>query len=277
MLFGAITNSWRNQLAERSLAELVGEARARGSRHVELRQTCLGDCESGQGADWRPNLAGLQALADQFPDLTFDLAIALPCLTAPVDPAGEQFQMALAGAKIVGRETPHLRTVDPGSFATVWERAADLPEAALGLTGLAREAARQGVILSIENSGQPLGSMALLVRECRARLTAAEGAYLGLCPDPANQLRRFPDRDALDDLDALPLELLKIVHFKQARDGNPHPTVDTGDLDCGRMLRLLESKGYQGPAIMEIPPHPEVFDNLTASYDFLNAAAGKPA
>ena len=274
MIFGAITNSWRNQLMEQSLAELVAEAQARGSRHVELRQTCLGDCESGQGADWRPNLAGLQAIADGFPDLAFDLAMALPCLTGQVDPAGEQFQMALEGAKIVGRETPHLRVVDPGSFDAAWEQPADLPESALGLADLAREAARQGVILSIENSGQPIGSMALLVRECRARLTPAEGDYLGLCPDPTNQLRRFPDRDALGDLDALPMDMLKIVHFKQARDGNPHPTVDTGDLDCGQMLRLLEAKDYQGPAIMEIPPHPEVFDNLTASYDFLRAASG---
>jgi hypothetical protein len=275
MLFGAITNSWRNQLMERSLAELVGEAQARGSRHVELRQTCLGDCESGQGADWRPNLPGLQAIADGFPNLSFDLAMALPCLTGSVDPAGEQFQMALGGAKIVGRETPHLRTVDPSSFDAPWVSAEDLPESALGLADLAREAARQGVILSVENSGQTIGSMALLVQECRARLTPEEGAYLGLCPDPTNQLRRFPDSDALGDLDALPLDMLKIVHFKQARNGDPHPTVDTGDLDCGEMLRLLEAKDYQGAAIMEIPPHPDVFDNLSASYDFLHAASGK--
>ena len=275
MIFGAITNSWRNELMNRGLAELIAEARARGSRHIELRQTCLGDCESGQGADWRPNLAGLQAIADGFPDLTFDLAMALPCLTEAVDPAGEQFQMALEGAKIVGREVPHLRVVDPGPVGGPWESAADLPATALGLADLAREAARQGVILSVENSGQTIGGMALLVRECRAKLTAEEGGYLGLCPDPANQLRRFPDSDALGDLDALPLDMLKIVHFKQARDGDPFPSVDTGDLDCGQMLRLLEAKGYQGAAIMEIPPHPEVFENLTASYDFLYAASGK--
>ena len=274
MQFGAITNSWRNQLMEQDLADLVAEAQARGSRHVELRQTCLGNCESGQGPDWRPNLAGLQEIVDRFPDLTFDLAMALPCLTEAVDPAGELFQAALDGAKTVGRGTPHLRVVDPNSFDAPWQTAADLPDSALGVADLAREAARQGVIFSIENSGQTIGSMALLVRECRNRLTAEEGSYLGLCPDPTNQLRRFPDSDPLGDLDAVPLDMLKIVHFKQARNGDPHPTVDTGDLDCGEMLRLLEAKGYQGPAIMEIPPHPEVFDNLTASYQFLHAAAG---
>ena len=67
--------------------------------------------------------------------------------------------------------------------------------------------------------------------------------------------------------------MLKIVHFKQARDGKPHPTVDTGDLDCAQMLKVLEDKGYQGPAIMEIPPHQQVLDNLAASFEFLEQAS----
>ena len=275
MIFGAITNSWRNQLMEQDLADLIAEAEARGSRHVELRQTCLGSCESGQGDDWRPDLDGLQAIVDRFPGLQFDLAMALPCLSSDVDPSGEQFQMALAGARIVGKDVPHLRLVDPGTYESAWQTPSDIPEQALSLANLAREAASQGVTLSLENSGQPIGSMALLVEECRKRLTAEEGLYLGLCPDPTNQLRRFPDTDPLGDLNALPLDMLKIVHFKQARDGEPHPSVDTGDLDCGEMLRLLEARDYQGPAIMEIPPHPDVFDNLSRSYEFLNAASGQ--
>ena len=275
MIFGAITNSWRNHLADQGLADLIAEAEARGSGHIELRQTCLGDCESGQGDDWRPNLPGLQSIADQFPAMQFDLAMALPCLSAEVDPKGEQFQMALQGAKIVGRNAPHLRVVDPGSFEATWQSPGDIPEQALNLVKLAREAASQGVTLSLENSGQPIGSMALLVEECRKRLSPEEGTYLGLCPDPTNQLRRFPDTDPLGDLDALPMDMLKIVHFKQARNGDPHPSVDTGDLDCGEMLRLLEAKDYRGPAIMEIPPHPDVFENLSHSYDFLNAASGR--
>ena len=273
MIFGAITNSWRNHLADQDLAELISEAQARGSRHIELRQTCLGNCESGQGEDWRPNLAGLQAVADGFPDMQFDLAMALPCLSQPVDPGGEQFQMALEAARIVGRETPHLRVVDPSPSDDRWESAADIPAQALNVANLAREAASKGVILSMENSGQTIGSMALLVEECRKQLGGEEGSYLGLCPDPTNQLRRFPDTDPLGDLNALPMDMLKIVHFKQTRSGDPYPSVDTGDLDCGEMLRLLEAKDYQGPAIMEIPPHPDVFDNLSASYEFLHAAS----
>jgi len=274
MIFGAITNSWRRQLDGQDLAVLVKEALARGARHIELRQTCLGHCESGEGEHWRPVLSRLEALVQEFPDLSFDLAMAWPCLTRKTDPSGEQFQAALLGAKLVGGQTPHLRLVDPASFDHPWEKPADLPDEALGVADLAREAARQGIILSMENSGQPIRSMALLVREARARLTSEEGRYLGLCPDPTNQLRRYPDSDPLAELEALPEDVIKIVHFKQARAGRAHPTVDTGDLDCARMVQILEAKGFQGPAIMEIPPDERVFEHLASSFAFLEAVAG---
>ena len=273
MIFGAITNSWQRQLDGQDLAALVKEAQARGAKHIELRQTCLGQCESGEGEHWRPVLPRLEALVQAFPDLSFDLAMAWPCLTRHTDPAGEQCQAALQGAKLVGRQTPHLRIVDPASFDRPWERPADLPDEALGVADLAREAARQGVMLSIENSGQPIRSMALLVHEARARLTPAEGRYLGLCPDPTNQLRRYPDSDPLAELEALPTDVIKIVHFKQARNGRAHPTVDTGDLDCARMMQILQTKGYQGAAIMEIPPDARVFEHLASSFAFLEAVA----
>ena len=273
MIFGAITNSWRQQLDDHDLTALVAEAEARGARHIELRQTCLGACESGEGNAWRPVLSNLQTVVERFPGLSFDLAMAWPCLTQKSDPSGEQFQAALQGARLVGRDTPQLRIVDPSAFDQAWEKPEDIPTEALAVADLAREAARHGVILSVENSGQPIRSMALLVREARARLSAEEGSFLGLCPDPTNQLRRYPHSDPIAELDALPLDMIKIVHFKQARGGKPHPTVDTGDLDCIRMLKVLEGKGYQGPAIMEIPPHERVFDHLSASFAFLEAAS----
>ena len=63
--------------------------------------------------------------------------------------------------------------------------------------------------------------------------------------------------------------MLKIVHFKQMRDGKRHPTVDDGDLDCREMRDILHRQGLHGAAIMEIPPHADVFDNLEASYAYL--------
>ena len=275
MKFGAITNSWRLQLAERDLIPLVEQAQESGAHHVELRQTCLGVCETGEDLEWRPVISKLQALVDDFPDLDFDLAMALPCLTQRVDPMGEQFQAALEAAKVVGRNHPHLRLVDPARSAGTWEAPGDLPEEALGMAGLAREGARQGVVISIENSGQPIRSMALLVRQVQSSLSAEESAFLGLCPDPTNQLGRFPGSDPLAELDELPVDMIKIIHFKQARDGSPHPSVDTGDLDCEKMVRVLERKGFQGPAIMEIPPHQQVFENLSASFEYLGGLSSQ--
>ena len=271
MNFGAITNSWRLQLEDQDINDLVAEAKARGAKHIELRQTCLGDCESGEGEAWRPVLPRLKALVDSFPELSFDLAMAWPCLTRKSDAQGEAFQAALEGAKLVGRDTPHLRIVDPSPFDQAWESAGDIPVEALAIADLAREAAKQGVTLSMENSGQPIRSMALLVQQARGALTNDEGLFLGLCPDATNQLRRYPDSDPLAELEALEPDMIKIIHFKQAREGAAHPTVDTGDLDCLRMLEILEAKGYDGAAIMEIPPDRDVFDNLAASFAFLGA------
>ena len=45
MIYGAITNSWREQLPSHTVKELVGAAVDKGAKHIELRQTCLGECE----------------------------------------------------------------------------------------------------------------------------------------------------------------------------------------------------------------------------------------
>ncbi len=270
MIYGAITNSWRNQLDDTELGDLIAEARARGARHVELRQTCLAAAESGEGDAWRPNLAALRNVVARFPDLTFDLAVALPCITTDVDPQGGLYQSQLEAARLVGGAHPHLRTVDPAATDTPWETAADVAAPVARIVPLAREAARQGVTFSMENSGQPLRSMALLVREARTQLTEAEGQLLGLCPDPANQLRRHPDSHPLDELANLPIDYIKIVHFKQARHGVALGSVEDGDLDCHAMRRILEGKAYDGPAVMEIPSADDVFDNLAASFAYLD-------
>jgi hypothetical protein len=40
------------------------------------------------------------------------------------------------------------------------------------------------------------------------------------------------------------------------------------------MMQILEVKGFQGAAIMEIPPDERVFDHLASSFAFLEAVAG---
>ncbi len=269
MKIGAITNSWGLQIDGENLPTLVRDAKERGSKHIELRQTFLGACETGSGDEWRPVIGKLQSLADEFPDLSFNLALALPWMSGGVSPDGELFQQALKAAKTVDRDAPHLRLVDPAQQDRVWQSPDDIPEAAMSVAELASEASTQGITLSLENSWQSTGALTILVEKCREQLSSDEGRRLGLCIDPANQVLRQPETDALGELDAVPLEMLKIVHFKQVRDGSLIPTVDDGEVDCARMVRILDAKGYTGPAIFEIPSHEDAFDNLSSSMAYV--------
>ena len=161
--------------------------------------------------------------------------------------------------------------VDPSPLEGLWDTPSDIPEEALGLAELTTEAASQGVVMSMENSSLPIRNMAMLVEQVRSMVSGTAGKNLGLCPDPTNQLRRFPNSDPLAELDALPLDMIKIVHFKQIVGGESLPSVADGDLDCQKMRDILDTKGYAGAAIMEIPSDAAVFDNLESSFQYLNS------
>ena len=269
MKLGAITNSWREQLGRQDIGALVGEAQARGARHIELRQTCLGECESGEGDDWRPDVGRLEALVARYPGLSFNLAVAYPCLTQMAQPESGLFEAMLEAAIAVSPSQAHLRMVDPARFGAHWESAGDIPDAAMSIGELVRAAAARGVTLSIENSGQPIRSLALLVGEVRAGLPADVGIRLGLCTDPTNQLRVDPGSDPVGEVEALAVDMIKIAHFKQTLAGEALPALGAGDVDCLWLRDALRGKGYAGAAVMEIPPHARVFDNLAASFAFL--------
>jgi sugar phosphate isomerase/epimerase len=159
--------------------------------------------------------------------------------------------------------------VDPAKFDSPWETEADVPPSALGLKDLAEEAAGRGIRLFIENSGQPIRSLGLLVGMVRESLPSEQAAYLGLCLDPINSLRADPSSDPIAEIEAIPLDHIFMVHFKQTIQGKPHPTVDDGDLDFTRLLQMLRTRNYQGPAILEIPPGEEAFDNFAKSIKYL--------
>lgn len=144
MKLGAITNSWREQLGREDIGALVGEAQARGARHVELRQTCLGDCESGEGEEWRPNIGRMEALVAGYPGLSFNLAVAYPCLTQMAQPESGLFGAMLVAAIAVAPSEPHLRMVDPARFEAHWESAGDIPDAAMSVGELVKAAAARG-------------------------------------------------------------------------------------------------------------------------------------
>lgn len=271
MKLGAITNSWREHLESESIESLVGQAAERGAMHIELRQTCLGSCEMGEGDDWQPNIDRLKALVAQHPNMSFNLAVAYPCLSQDAQPKSPLFQSMLDAAVAVSPNAPHLRMVDPARFDSIWETPEDIPGTAKSISILVQEAAGLGVTLSMENSGQPIRSLAMLVQAVRDVLPAEQGMMLGLCPDPTNQLRIDAGSDPVGEVEALPLDMIKTIHFKQTRGGEAIPTVDSGDVDCLRQLKALRDKGYEGAAIMEIPPHEDVFENLSVSFEYINA------
>lgn len=273
MILGAISNSWKLQLQNQGLKELVQEARTRGAHHIELRQTCMGAYETGVGAAWRPEVQKLAELAGAFTDLSFNLAMEWPCFAAEGDPDDELFQSALQAVKALDADAPHLRLVDRTVFDAAWLDAGLVPSAAIEQTaGLMRAASQKGVTLSIENVGQTIAGMTLLIRMVRERLPENAGRFLGICPDPANQLPRFPDSDPVAEIESTPLDFLKVVHFKQTRGGKPHPTIESGDVDCLRQMRVLRKIGYQGAIVLEIPPHQRVMENLSAGFDYLQKA-----
>ena len=273
MILGAISNSWKLQLANHDLKVLVQEVKARGAGHIELRQSFLGDYVTGAGNAWRPSIQKLAALASDFPGLSFNLAIELPCLSTESNPQAEQFQAALDAAKVLDANAPQLRLVDRTPFDAAWTAEGQVPAMALQqLSRLTQEASQQGVILSIENVGQTIAAMTMLVRMVRNRLHRDAGRFLGICPDPANQLPRFPNSDPVAEIESTPTDFLKIVHFKQIRGGKPHPTIDAGDVDCLRQMRVLKKIGYAGAIVMEIPPHERVMENLSASFAYLKKA-----
>ena len=133
---------------------------------------------------------------------------------------------------------PHLRMVDPQCRDT-WLTESDVPAAAVdNLVALAEETiGRQGVRLSIENSGGlGFASMGLILAMARRRLPPDQAAELGLCFDPTNPVMGGLPGDEMDELAALPADMLMIAHFKQCVDRAMIPTVAEGDVDFARYL-----------------------------------------
>ena len=270
MKIGAITNTWQAQLSTTNLPQLVERARRRGAERVELRQTCLGTYEQGAGENWIPDAQGLSRLVRTFPMTTFNLAIAYPCLSTEDPAPSGMFLRALDTAvDMAGSSGPHLRLVDPVRFEASWEAPGDIPPEALGVKDLVQAAVGRGAKLSIENAGQPIRSMRILVDVVRESLSPDEAACLGLCVDPINSLRADPKSDPIAEIEALPLDYLFMVHFKQMVSGTMHPTVDDGDLDYPRLVSMLKEKGYRGNVVLEIPSAEEAFDNFVDSIRYL--------
>jgi sugar phosphate isomerase/epimerase len=262
---GLVSNCWRMQLEEgASLDTLLSEADARGFRHVELRQGCLGAYESMRDEEAWPDGNRLRALPDRFPRLAFNVALALPYLGAGIRPDTPLFEAGLVAAlAVAGAGVAHLRLVDAKTPA---EAVTPSREAALaaGLAALAMACADRGAILSVENARQPWEALRRILTRARGELGDRAGA-LGLCYDPCNLLSAADRPDPATETPRLSAAEIALFHLKQTRSGTPLPDLATGDIDWPRQLAALEQIGYTGPRLFEIPPGPEIWDALERS------------
>jgi hypothetical protein len=270
MYLGLITNSWEKLFGKNDFSKLIKKGKLLGAKHIELRQHYLDKFEVFDGGLWRPQINKLEKLVSEFPDITFNLAINWPFLSKKTNPLDHQFQDALKTSKIVGKENPHLRIVDSTKFNSVWNSKEQIPkEIELNLIALSKEAIKKEISLSIENVGQTIQSMSNLVWYVRDNLPMNKKNMLSLCLDPVNQIRRFPESDPLSEMKGLPTDMFMLVHFKQSINGVLSSIIKRGDIDCKYQLKITREKKYDGPIIIEIPPHDCVFQNTKKSINFL--------
>jgi sugar phosphate isomerase/epimerase len=265
MKLGLVSNCWRVQLTGgKDLSELIENALRLGYRSVELRQGCLGKYETDMGL---PKPESLQLLAERFPNVQFNIALNVPFFAGIVTPTSKPFVYALRAAEAVaGVFGVHVRLVDLATrepslnTRVLGTLVAQLTHAVVGVRG----------ILSLENASQRWEVLRQVHRHARAQLGGDAGA-LQFCYDACNLVRvsgrtqQFPQRLRRGDV--------ALIHLKQSRDGVTQPTFEPGDVDWSLQLAALARIDYAGPALFEIAPHENIWDNLAESRNYLESLA----
>jgi sugar phosphate isomerase/epimerase len=268
MDLGIVSNCWRKQLeAGVDLAELVHAAWSTGYCFIELRQGCLGTYE--QGPDRLPDAAGLAELSRRFPEVRFNLALAVPYFDRRTRPDDPLLLAGIAGARALAgdRRRPHLRLVDVATADAVIDEVEALGERWAALT---RTVASIGGFLSLENGRQSWGMLFAAWKAARRNLgSAADG--LRLCYDAVNLLSAADRPDPRQVVRSLTKGDLAMVHLKQAQRGRPMPAVCPGDIDWPDHLAALHEMGYRGPFLFEIPPDDQIDDRLAESREYVES------
>lgn len=269
MLFGVVSNCWSALLPGTSLREqcLAAAAPETGYRYVELRGGSLAECEepapAGRGASW-PLPAALAALAAAVPGLGLNLAVEAPFLAVPLPPRGDAYleRCAAAAAALGGPRVLRLVDLTP---AAALPSPAELEARAAAVADLATHLWDGGVSLALENSRLPVEPLVRVLSTAAALLPAGVPP-VRLCWDPHNQVtQRLLPEDPLLTARELPIELLFEFHFKQGEPGRVDPAVGPGYLPWPAIVETLARRGYQGPALHELPPGPDIWERLRAS------------
>lgn len=272
MIPGIVSNCWQWQLEQGSaLEDLLGQALDRGYLAVELRQTCLGSYEKPDG--FVPRVSALGCLAECFPEIQFDLALAFPFLGRGGVVEDPLFQTGVEGARALsGRFRPHLRLVD---LETTGEMLRDRePQAAHEVARLAEPLADAGGWLSLEHARQPWTSFTRVIGEAR-RLLGSRSDHLRLCYDPVNLLFASDRPDPAGVVRSLDAASLSMVHLKQFRAGELQISIEAGEIDWEAQISGLARHGYKGPALFEVRPAERIWENLDRSRVYLESLGGR--
>lgn len=267
MRLGLVSNVWNVQLARgEDLGDLIGTAARRGYRVIELRQSSLGRYESPATA--LPNVAALGAMAARFPELHFVAAYVVPFLDPATTPDEPCFAAAVAVARAVANgRPPHVRLVDLSSSP---EQASSWGAAASGrtITRLARAAAADGGVLSVENSRQPWPLLAAAIDAARAELGTGAGR-LRVCFDPCNFAAVGDPTDPAAVYAALTPEQVGMLHFKQRRAGRLDVTVGEGEVDWPRLVPLIVTRRLFRQGLFEMAGDLRFWEHLEHSSSYL--------
>lgn len=270
---GLVSNCWKVQLdSSVSLSSLVDRAAEEGFRFVELRQGCLGDCEDSETR--LPNADALKQLAQEFPEIAFDLAVELPVFSEVTDVSSETVEAMLRGARAIsGNDRPaHLRIVDlvsktvPDRRAVATNAAFSLEDAVDSLLNL--KAQLPSGIVSVEHSFQPWSGFRRVFESTDSGSDAPKSS-VQVCYDPCNLWLTDDGENANAITEGVAVNRLSMVHLKQRVDGAISPRLVPGDVDWPRQLSLLNSAGYTGPFLFETAPSEDVWECLRDSRDYL--------
>lgn len=270
--WGIVSNCWKHQLETgQALESLIDQAEQRGFRAIELRQGCLGEYESA-AAEAHSSLSArdrLAGLSRPFPAIEFNLAVSLPVFGRFAAQDNPSVLNALQAAIALARDgAPHFRIVDTETRTRQLDDLA-MDQAARAVCELTRELAAVGGRLSIEHAYQAWPVFWSTILKART-LAGTDAAQLRVCLDPCNLLLTEPPESVLPIVDAVAVDGISMIHAKQRRNGQIQPDVAGGDLDWHRLLRLFDEKQYTGLWLFEVAPHPDVWDHLDRSIQFLN-------
>ena len=269
MTDGLVSNCWSYQFEHGdSIFDLVAEAQRRGMSYVELRQHSLGQLEE----DGMPRPAEFRKLASQFPDVEFNLAIAVPFLnpTAEIS-ATTLFETSVAACcELAINHPPHLRLVD---LETTLDQSQTLEAEVCGpaISRLATILHRSGGLLSVEHSIQLWTLFYGSFKTARASLLGqgVPQVALKICFDPCNLLLTGEDLDVPHVTGNLSRTELSMIHFKQRSHGTMSATVSDGEINWPIVCEKIVEQELTVPRLLEIPGAADIWENIKTSNDYL--------